>query len=134
MAKKEEVQSFEKTEYGEDDGVYEKFQTIKQIVADIVKARPNIGCDVKLTYNSMKLFCFSYESGLPQAMGRVEEEHKKVLDEVLKHIKKEFKSRTKKVLDMKEVGKWDPSKCMNVEKVSLNDRHTCISWRTFELT
>jgi hypothetical protein len=131
MPKKKEPESFEKTEYsGGDDFVYERFAAIKQIVSDKVSEQPNVGCHVTVMGDKLKLVYHAYEMHAPSRMPAIQHLAKMSLDEMLRHIKKEYKSRTGKVLDMTE----DRSAASStMEKVSLNERFHYAEWRCFNL-
>jgi hypothetical protein len=49
---------------------------------------------------------------------------------MVKHLKKEYKARTKKTLNLKE-NKERAN--YTVQKVSLNERYYYVSWRCYEL-
>jgi hypothetical protein len=76
------------------------------------------------------LYYHCYEMHLPVRMREVEAQAKTILDEMVKHLKKEYKARTKKTLNLKE-NKERAN--YTVQKVSLNERYYYVSWRCYEL-
>jgi len=128
-------ESFEVTQYSDDgaDQVVEKFSHIKQIVEGWChdnSAFPTGAIRVSLSGNTMKLIIHSYEMHLPVRMKEVQENSSKLLNEALKKLKKEFKTRSKSTLDLKEL---KDQANYTVQKVSLNERYYFVSWRCFEL-
>lgn len=124
-------ESFEVTEYGEKharpDAVY---SAITEIVRDQVRDSPAVNVRVTFTGDLMRLTYHCYEMFLPTRMKQVESAAKSGLDETMKHVKKEFKKRMKKTLDVtekKEMANY------SVQKVSLNERYMYSAWRFFEL-
>lgn len=123
-------EGFEVTEYAAKENIYEKFTAIHQIVEDKVRESPSAGCRVSLSGNTMRLYYHCYEMHLPVRMKEVEAAAKTMLDEMVKHLKSEFKARTKRPLTLKE----DKGLAnYTVQKVSLNERYYFVTWRCYEL-
>lgn len=125
-------ESFEVTEYGEDESGYEKFAAIKQIVADLPKKNPAFAVSCKLAGNVLTLQYHCYEMHLSdiQRLRAVADQADQVFKETLKHLKKEFKAATKSNLDLKELKDKANHSC---DKVSLNQRYHYLAWRVYEL-
>ena len=131
MSKKDsEPQGFEQTEYGDKNEVYEKLQAIFQIAKDVVCDNPNRSCRVMVEGNGLKVIYHAYEMHVPQRLQLVHDQSKSELDEFMKTLKKEFKSKTGSMLSVKERKELADYR---IEKTSLNERYTFISWRVFEL-
>lgn len=130
-SKMKNVESFEVTEYGQDHRLPdETYSAIVEIVRDQVHEHPEANVRVSFTGNLMKLTYHCYEMLLPTRMREVEALAKSSLDATVKNLKKEFKKRTKNVLDVKE--KKDMAN-YSVQKTSLNERYMCSFWRFYEL-
>lgn len=106
---------------------------LKQVVADFSKVRPSAGLLAKLTGDKLVLTYISYEMNLDDhiRMSEAERVGREFLDDAVKHLKKEYKSRGKSTLTLKE----DKEKRgESVEKVSLNLRFYYRAWRVFEVS
>lgn len=134
----EKAQSFEVTEYDPEDlPVASQLAVIHQIMADKKSdpANPQLPTEsflLTLQGGEMRLSYHCYEMLLSDLQRRrnVEEAAEKALNEMLKHLKKEFKKRTKKVLSLKEI---KDRRDYSVAKVSLNERYYYISWRVYSI-
>lgn len=130
MAKRKEPESFEVTEYSGENEIESRFRTISQIVLEKVSDQPNCTIRVSVTGEVMRVTYHSYEMHMPTRFAVVQDQAKSYLDEMLRHIKKEFKSRTGTVLELKE----DKSLAnYSIEKVSLNERYHYAAWRCYDL-
>lgn len=128
--KKQRHDSFETTEYGSGMNVYEKYSTIHQIVEENGHKNPEFGIKVALTGNVLKLYYHAIEQLAPTRMKEIEKRAHDALNEAVRYIKKEYKSRTKAPLDMKEMRDRANS---TIQKITLNERYYYVSWRFFEL-
>lgn len=129
MAKPE---TFEKTEYskpaldlGQVSGV------VKQIFIELQRTRPNIAIWADMQGDLLKLHYKAYVMHLPVRLKQVEEEANGLMKEAMKHLKSEFKSKTK--ADLKVVEKKDLAN-YTVEKVSLNERYYYTRWCVYEVS
>lgn len=126
------VESFEVTEYGEDHEIpTRKHGVIKEIVDEMTRQNPAMGIQVSFTGDMVKLTFHSYEMHLPVRLKQVEDLAKTSLNEALKHLKKEYKVRTKETLNLKEKKEMANT---SAQKVSLNERYMYSSWRFYELS
>jgi hypothetical protein len=127
-------EGFETTEYNTKfEDPYEKYKVLRQIVEDRKYGSPSLPSEafrVDFSGNEAKVFYTSYEMHLPVRMKEIEAQSEAALNEVVKYLKKEFKSRTKMKLDMKEL---KDRRNYSVQKVSLNERYMYSSWRFYEL-
>jgi hypothetical protein len=124
-------ESYEVTEYGsKKTKEFDKYSVIVQIVQEKVRDVPSLGLQVSFTGDLMRIAYHCYEMNLPSKMKTVQEQANTYLNEAVKHIKKEFKSRTKKPLTLKE--KKDLAN-YTVQKVSLNERFYVVYWRFYEI-
>lgn len=127
----EKVESFEVTEYGTEHEIPGRVQgVITEIIRDQVRNSPAVNVRVTFTGNLMKLTYHCYEMHLPVRQKEVEHAAKSGLDETVKHLKKEYKVRTKDTIDLKEKKEMANTA---VQKVSLNERYMYSSWRFYEL-
>jgi len=127
----EKVESFEVTEYGTDHEIPGRVQgVIKEIIRDQAKSSPSVGIQVTFTGNLIKLTYHSYEMHLPVRQKEVDHAAKSGLDETVKNLKKEFKSRTGDALAITEKKEMANT---SVQKVSLNERYMFSSWRFYEM-
>lgn len=123
-------ESFETTEYSTPHNVYDDYSVINQIVQDKGRESPAYAVRASLTGDMLKLTFMSYEMHAPTRMRDITESGDKYLSEMLKHLKKEFKKRTKKELELTE--KKDLAN-YTIQKVSLNERYAYAAWRFYEL-
>lgn len=123
-------ESFEVTEYGEQNEVLSKYSTIRQIVDEHKREFPNAGIRCSFAGNMVKIMYHAYEMHLPVRMKEIQDQANDMLSSALKHIKKEFKSRRKETLNLKE--KKDLAN-YTAQKVSLNERYYAVFWRMYEL-
>ena len=130
MPKKIEPESYETTNYGDENELYNKYAVIKQIVADKVREKANVGCGVQFVGDFLKINYQTYEMNMHNRIREVQKTAHDTIKELVKHIKKEFKSRTGKVLDLKEVKEKSDYR---IEKVSLNERYYFISWCLYDI-
>lgn len=123
-------EGFEVTEYGKPHEVYSMYSVVHQIMEDRGREAPNYGVKVAFTGNMLKVYYHCYEMCLPTRFTEIEGNANDSLNEAIKYIKKEYKKRTKKTLDLKE--KKDLAN-YTVQKVSLNERYYTVFWRMYEL-
>lgn len=123
-------ESFETTEYGVDSKTPDKFATIGQIMSEHVRESPASGIRHAIVGKLLKVYYHTYEMHLPTKMPLIEETAEKSLNECVKHLKKEFKKRTRKDLDLKEKKEL---RNYSVQKVSLNERYYAVFWRMYEM-
>lgn len=122
---------FDVATYGNDNvRMDEKYSTIKEIVDDQREYRPGVNVNVSFTGNMMRLIYHSYEHLLPTRMREVEENANMILDKTIKKIKKDYKEKLKKTLNLKEKKELAN---YSVNKVSLNERYMYSCWRFYEL-
>lgn len=134
----DQPQGFEVTEYDPEDlPVAEQLSVLKQIVQDRrddpdTANLPSTAFVLTLQGDEMRLAYHCYEMLLrdPDRLKETERVAEKALGEMLKYLKKQFKSRTKKVLSVKEV---KDKRDYSIQKVSLNERYYFISWRVFTI-
>lgn len=128
-----ETESFETTEYGDSSpiSVTERLSTIAQISVDKVKENPTFGCRIVIEGNCLKIFFNSYEMHLPRRIKEVQDRGEQSLREMVKYLKKEFKSRTKKTLNLKEL---KDRANYAAQKVSLNERYLYSAWKYYEFS
>jgi hypothetical protein len=124
-------ESFEQTDYGEARGEYDRLAVINQIVADKTRESSARGVMVSFAGNTVTLKYSAYEMHLPTRMRQVEELAQDVLKEMLSHLKKEFRKRTRQALSLKEI---KDRANYAVQKVSLNERYMYSCWRVYELS
>ncbi len=129
----EKPEGFEITEYGQDHEIPGRVQgVILEIIEAMTQENPALGVRVTFTGSLMRLTYSSYEMFLSQ-QGRIQEVQricKMTLDEAVKVLKKEFKSKageTLSISEKKEMANYD------VQKVSLNERYVFSSWRFYEI-
>lgn len=105
---------------------------IKQIVGDMVRELPTIAVTVSLNGNELILRYVCYEKLLsdPQRMRETEHAADAYLNDIVKRLKKEFKSRSGKSLSLKED---KDRRQTSAEKVSLNLGYYYRSQRVYEL-
>lgn len=138
MAKPQEPESFEVTEYGDEPkGVdpvglrHIDFGAIQEIVDNHLRKVPSVGVRVSFTGNLCKLTYHCYEMHLPRRLQQVESDSDTVLKEMVKIIKKEYKAKTGDTLKLKELKELSNRQ---ISKVSLNERYMYAGWRFFELS
>lgn len=126
---------FAKTSYGE-----EKPDTVRllaQIAADKVRDFPTSTVHLTMKGGDVRLTYISYEMFLPQKIAQVDAECDTSIKEMVKYLKKEYKTRSKKTLELKErkdkVGEKAINSGRTIEKVSMNHRYMYVSWKTFEI-
>lgn len=130
MAKPVKPESFEVTEYGEDADSFDKYSVIMQVMSELERDMPSAGIRASLTGNLLRLHYHCYEMFAVPRLKEIELASNDSLNNAVKHLKKEFKVKTGKVLDIKE----DKSKRdYTVQKVSLNERYYLVYWRVFEI-
>lgn len=123
-------EGFEVTEYGKPHNIQDAYSVIYQIVQDKGRESPQFGVRASLTGNMLKLTYMSYEMLAPSKMREITERGEECLKEMLKHIKKEFKSRARQTLELtekKELSNY------TLQKVSLNERYAYATWKMFEM-
>lgn len=123
-------ESFEVTEYGTAHEDYDTLSVIRQIIQDLTRDNPAASMSVSFTGDMIKLTYSSFEMLLPTRIKEVEARSVEVFRDVVKHLKKEFKSKTKRTLTLKEKEELAD---YTVQKVSLNERYYYICWRHYEL-
>ena len=126
----DKAQGFETTEYSQEEVVSEKISAIAQIAQDYVREIPTCGCRVVQEGNLVKVIYTSFEPFLPERIRDAQDRADSYIKEMVKHLKKEFKSRQKETLDLKELK--DRSD-YSVQKVSMNERYTYSAWKYFEV-
>lgn len=130
MAKPQEPESFEVTEYSGKDRLDRAQSAIQEIVAAKVSKIPSANVRVAFTGNLVKLTYHCYEMHLPMRMKQVESDSDTILKEMVKVLKKEYKAKTGEALVLKELKELANH---SVQKVSLNERYYYAGWRFFEL-
>jgi hypothetical protein len=132
MPKPPAPESFEVTSYGAPGSPRDRYSVIYEILNEIGQESPAYRCRGSLQGNQLKITYHCYEMHLAQVerLRQVEDQAKQVLDEVVRHLKKEFKARHGEELVLKE--KKD-LRDYSMSKVSLNERYVYASWRVFEL-
>jgi hypothetical protein len=124
-------ESFEVAEYANEQEFLDyKIGAIKEIVDQCKKDSPSMSFSVSFNGNQVKLTYHSYEMHLPLKIKDVQEAAQKNLNNLVKLLKKEFKSKVKETLELKEL---KDLASYSVQKVSLNERYYFASWRCFEL-
>ncbi len=123
-------ESFETTEYGDENTDAERVEVIAQIVKDRVRENPAHAMVVSFMGTRMILKYHCYEMHLPTRMKQVEATANDVFRETVTQVKKEFKKRTKRPLDLKELKE---AAVHSVQKVSMNERFYAIFCRTYEM-
>lgn len=134
----EKAESFEVQEYDPEDlPVAEKLSVIKQILDDrkndpSTAGLPSFAFQIALQGDQLitKYHCYEMLLSSPDRLKEVERQADASLTELLKYLKKEFKSRTKKALTLKERKEL---RNYSVTKVSLNERYYYVSWRVYEM-
>lgn len=129
----EKPESFEVTDYGAENTEYNRAAAIKQIVSEIGRSNPSFAVLASIAGNRLTLKYHCYEMHLHDhlRLRAVADQADLVFKETLKHLKKEFKSRTKKALSLKEM---KGASNHNLQKVSLNERYYYLAWRVYELS
>ena len=131
MGKPVEPESYEVTEYAKNKELRDKFSVISQIVQDKIRENPTYCCRVFFVGDMLKLVFCCYEMNLPARMKEIEKLAHDCMNEMVRVIKKEFKSHSKMSLDLKE----DKKKAnYSVQKVSLNERYYYMAWRFYEIS
>ncbi len=126
-------ESFEVQEYNDVREPYDMYRVLKQIVEDHKKDCPVTSQAFRIQFvgDQMKVYFTTLETMLPHRMAEVEKVAADSHRDFLKYIKKEFKSRTKRVLDCKE---QKDQADYSVQKVSLNERYYFSSWRFYTIS
>lgn len=130
MSKPKSAEGFEVTEYGKPHEIFDVYSVVNQIMLDKGRESPSCGVRVAFVGDMLKVYFHSYEMHLPTRMKEVESFANDSLKEAIKHIKKEYKSRTRKDLDLKEKKELAN---YTAQKVSLNERFYVVFWRFYEL-
>jgi hypothetical protein len=126
------AQGFEIAEYSSPEiGPGEMIKVIKQIMEDNKQTHGSHGIWCDMTGDLFKIHQHCYEMHLPLRMKLVEEQTDAQFKEVVKLIKKEFKARTKKTLNLTEKKELSNR---TIEKVSLNERYYYKTWRFYNLS
>ena len=126
------AESYEVQGIPHDEQLLNAHTVLQQVAEDMVHDRPTIGVRVKFMAEvKMVVTYHCLEVDLPNRFTTVETEATKYLDMFLKELKKEFKSRTKKAVTLKEDKK---DRTHSVEKVSLNARYYFRSSRTYTVS
>jgi hypothetical protein len=111
---------------------------IKQIIADKAKETPTVGYFVKFNGAdndsedaTMRLVVHTYEANLSDKRRAEEtiEANGKILSTLLKHLKAEYRKRSKHTLEAKDQGGLHNA----IERVSLNDRYSVAVWKCFTI-
>jgi hypothetical protein len=126
-----QAQGFEVTEYGDAGRPDRVFSVIAEIIQNQVDRDPAVNMRVHFVGDMCRLSYHSYEMHAPRRMNEIEGRAKDGLNEAAKLIKKEFKSRTGKVLkfaEKKDMANYD------VQKASLNERYMVSYWRFYGLS
>jgi hypothetical protein len=126
-------ESFEVQEYNKFEDPYEKYKVLRQIVEDRKFHSPSAPTEafrVDFVGDTMKVFYTTYEMFLPTRIKEVEKHVDDALSEIVKFLKKEYKSRTKQKLSITENKEL---RDYTVQKVSLNERYYYTAWRCFEM-
>lgn len=128
----EKPESFEIAEYNDVREPYEKYQVLRQIIEDHRHDVPVTTCSYKVDFvgDQMKVYYMSYEPMLPHRMKEVEKQSNDAHKEILRHLKKEYRSRTKNAVGLTE---QKEKADYTVNKVSLNERYMFVSWRFYKL-
>ena len=134
----EKAQGFEVQEYDPEDlPVAEKLSVIKQIMQDrrndpSTASLPSSAFQIAMQGDQLvtKYHCYEMCLAQPDRLREVERQADVALNELLRYLKKEFRSRTKKALTLKERKEL---RNHSVQKVSLNERFYYVSWRVYEM-
>lgn len=124
------VQGFEVTQYSKPQEIFDKFAVIYSIVEDRQSDRPNHGVRVKAQGDQLQVAYHIVEMDLPQRINVVRDQVEECFKEVVKYVKKEYKSRTGKALDLKED---KDLRSEAVQKANLNCRYYGVYTRTYSL-
>lgn len=126
-------ESFEVQEYNDVREPYETYKVLKQILEDHKKDYPVTSSAFRIQFvgDQMKVYYTCLEVSLPHRMAEVEKQAADAHKDFLKYVKKEFKSRTKHVLDCSE---QKDQADYSVQKVSLNERYYFSSWRFYKIS
>ena len=126
-----EPKSFEVTEYSK--GAIDprkKLSAVYQIAQDKERDSPTFGVRVALAGNLLRVYYQAYEMCAPVRMREIESAARESLNEFVKYLKKEFKSKMKQALSLKE---QKEKADYTIQKTSLNERYMCTFWRFYEL-
>jgi hypothetical protein len=130
MPKPPAPESFEVQEYGNEHETQSRFGVIYQIVEQMLRESPAAGCRASLHGNLLRITYNAYESLLPTRLKQVEDAAKQYLNSTISNLKKEYRKKRGKVLELKERKELAN---YSVEKVSLNERYVYSSWRFYEI-
>lgn len=124
------AQSFEVTEYGSNKSIYNTCSMIQQIIDDRERESPSMGIRVSFNGNQLRLHYHTYEMLAPTKMKEIESRANDILNDCVKYLKREYKTRTKDVLtlsELKDLANY------TIQKTSLNERYYIVFWRCYEL-
>ena len=126
-------ESFEVQEYNDVREPYDTYRVLKQIVQDHGVDNPvtSHAFRVQFVGDQAKVYYTCLEVSLPHRMAEVEKQASDAHRDFLRYLKKEFKSRTKHILDIKE---QKDQADYSVQKVSLNERYYYCSWRFYTIS
>lgn len=124
-------EGFETTTYGDQEDSTKVYSVICQIMEDRVRESPTFGMKASISNGLLKIFYHCYEMHLPSRVADVQDRAQTAFREVLKHIKKEYRSRTKESIDLKEKKELANH---TVQKVSMNERYYAVFWKFYELS
>ena len=128
---RKEPKGYEVAEYSDVDfGITEAHKVIYQIFQDIVRDCPTHAISGDITGDKLRIRYMTVCMFLPTRIKEVEAEAEGVFKEMISHLKKEFRSRTGKVLKLKEQKDLGNRA---IEKISLNERYYAKFWKFFEL-
>ena len=126
-------ESFEVQEYNDVREPYETYRVLKQILSDYQNENPVVSSAFRIQFvgDQMKVFYTCLEVSLPHRMAEVEKQANDAHKDFLRHMKSEFKKRTKHPLtatEQKDMADY------SVQKVNLNERYYFSSWRFYKIS
>lgn len=125
-----EPQSFEITEYGDEDDPQRMFSGIAQIGSEMISEMPNCAVRFRQEGDHLKVVYQTYEMFVPRKLANIQEQSRVSIKEAISHLKREFKKRYKKNLKLKEIKGSDN---YTTQKVSMNERYAFTSWCVYEM-
>src|SRR5881396_3585971 len=121
----------ETTSYGNEKKNPDRYSVISQIFQDKERESPNFALRFKLEGDVLAVYFISYEMFLPQRIQSVEDVADRSIKEMVKHLKKEYRAKTRTKLELKEDKKKERR---TTEKVSMNERYMYTLCRFFDVS
>lgn len=126
-------ESFEVQQYEESNSrPYETYAVVKQIVKDYKDENPVATHSFNVDFKGdLMVVTFNfYEMRLPERIRDVMAQAASYQKQIVSHLKKEFKKRTRRDLEItEEKGKSD----YTISKVSLNERYMLVVWSVYRV-